>query len=90
MSASNRRLSDARTFNSRVIFVYKVALYQLDGKTRLADTTTADDHQLVLAEKLRRLANTLSSLDWLTLDAMFNGCVLGTRLRCSRRRASQL
>lgn len=42
-----------RTFNRRIIFVDKVALDQLDRQTRLSDTTTADNDELILAQKLQ-------------------------------------
>ena len=42
-----------RTLNSRVVFVDEMALDQLDGETRLADTTTADHDQLVFSRKLQ-------------------------------------
>jgi hypothetical protein len=40
MSAKNQReeMLVARTFDSRVVFVYKVALDELDGKSGLSDT----------------------------------------------------
>jgi hypothetical protein len=41
------------TLNGRIVLIYEVTLDQLDGQARLADTTTADDYQLVLSEKLR-------------------------------------
>lgn len=44
------------TFNRRVILVDKVALDQLDGQTRLSDTTATDYDQLVFSEKLRRVS----------------------------------
>ena len=37
------------TFNCWIVLVHEVALDQLDSQTRLADTTTADDHQLVFS-----------------------------------------
>lgn len=42
------------TLDGRVILVDEVRLNQLDGKARLADTTTADNHQLVLSRELYR------------------------------------
>jgi len=38
--------------DGRVIFVDKVALYELDGEGRFSDATTADDYQLIFSEKL--------------------------------------
>lgn len=49
-----------RTFNRRIIFVDKVALDQLDRQTRLSDTTTADNDELILAQKLQQ-ENVLAS-----------------------------
>jgi len=34
-----------------------VALDQLDGQTRLSNSTTTDDHQLVFSEKLARVSD---------------------------------
>ena len=45
-------LSLLLTLNCRVILVDEMTLDKLDGKARLSDTTTADDHQLVLSHKL--------------------------------------
>jgi hypothetical protein len=45
------------TLNGRVVLVYEVALDQLDGQTRLSDSTAADYHQLVLAEELARVSD---------------------------------
>lgn len=42
----------SHTFNRRIIFVDKVALDQLDRQTRLSDTTTTDNNELILAQKL--------------------------------------
>jgi hypothetical protein len=53
------RVAAARlTFDCRVVLVNKVTLDELDGQTRLSDTTTADDYELVLAEKLRQRVST--------------------------------
>jgi hypothetical protein len=41
-----------RTFDCRVILVDEVALDQLDGQAGLADTTTADNDELVLSQEL--------------------------------------
>ena len=49
-----------RTFNRRIIFVDEVALDQLDRQTRLSDTTTADNNELILAQKLQQ-ENVLAS-----------------------------
>lgn len=48
------------TFDRRIIFVDKVALDQLDRQTRLSDTTTADNNELILAQKLQQ-ENVLAS-----------------------------
>jgi hypothetical protein len=40
------------TFDCGIIFVDKVALYQLDGQARFSDTTTTDDDELVLPQEL--------------------------------------
>lgn len=40
------------TLDGRIILVNEVALDELDGQARLADTTTADDNQLVFAQEL--------------------------------------
>jgi hypothetical protein len=50
-------MSGLLTLNGRVVLVYEVALDQLDGQTRLSDTTAADYHQLVLAEELARVSD---------------------------------
>lgn len=42
-----------RTFDCRVIFIDEVALDQLDGQARLADTTATDDDELVFPQKLQ-------------------------------------
>ena len=42
-----------RTLDCRVIFVDEMALDQLDGEARLADTTTANDDELVFPQKLQ-------------------------------------
>ena len=51
-------VQDLLTFDSWIIFVNKVTLNQLDGQTRLSNTTTSDDDQLVFSQELanRRLA----------------------------------
>jgi len=41
-----------RTFNRWVVLVDEVALDELDGQARLADTTSADHDELVLAQEL--------------------------------------
>lgn len=38
-----------RTFNGRVIFVYEMALNELDSQARFTDTTATDDNQLVFS-----------------------------------------
>jgi hypothetical protein len=47
-----------RTFDCRVVLVNKVALDELDGQTRLSDTTTTDYYELVLAEELATRVST--------------------------------
>ena len=37
------------TFNCRIVLVHEVALDQLDRQARLSDTTTTDNHQLILS-----------------------------------------
>lgn len=49
-----------RTFDRRIIFVDEVALDQLDRQTRLSDTTTANNNELILAQKLQQ-ENVLAS-----------------------------
>jgi hypothetical protein len=49
-----------RTFNRRIIFVDEVALDQLDRQTRLSNTTTTDNNELILAQKLQE-ENVLAS-----------------------------
>lgn len=41
-----------RTFYCRVILVNEMALDQLNGQARLSNTTSANNHQFVLPEKL--------------------------------------
>jgi hypothetical protein len=48
------------TLDCRVILVDEVALDELYGQARLSDTTTADHHELVFSEKLRRESVTAS------------------------------
>src|SRR3569833_2159026 len=48
------RASQRRTIKRRVIFVDKVALDQLDGKTLFTDTTASYHDKLVLSKELRR------------------------------------
>ena len=43
-----------RTFNCRIIFIDEMALYQLNCQTRLSDTTTAYNDELVLSQELCR------------------------------------
>ena len=45
------------TLNRWVVLINKVALDQLDGQTRLSNSTTTDDHQLVFSEKLARVSD---------------------------------
>lgn len=45
-------MSWGHTFNGRVIFVDEMTLDQLNCKTRFTDTTSTDDHQFVLSQKL--------------------------------------
>lgn len=40
------------TFDCGIIFIDKVTLNQLDGQTRLSDTTTAYDDKFVFSEEL--------------------------------------
>jgi hypothetical protein len=42
------------TFNSRVIFVDEVALYQLDSQAGLSDSSSAHHDELVFSQKLCR------------------------------------
>jgi len=42
-----------RVFDGGIVLVYEVALDELDGQGAFADTTTADDDELVLSEELR-------------------------------------
>jgi hypothetical protein len=42
------------TFNCRVVLIHEVALDQLDRQARFSDTTTTDNHQLILSQELGR------------------------------------
>jgi len=48
----NHTLLSVGILDCGVILVYEMALDELNGERRLADTTTADDDELVLPEKL--------------------------------------
>ena len=74
-----------------------MALDQLDGQTRLSDSTAADDHQLVFSEKLARVSDRGAKGERRaasTLDAIVSECECecelgaGTRVlqRASERR----
>lgn len=52
--AAARGNAGMRTLNCRVILVDEVGLDELDREARLADTTSADHHQLVFSGELRR------------------------------------
>jgi hypothetical protein len=42
------------TFDGRIILIDEMALDQLYGQTRLSYAATADDYELILAEKLQQ------------------------------------
>jgi len=48
----NHALLAVRILNCRVIFIYEMALDELDCQSRLSNTTTADDYELVLPQEL--------------------------------------
>lgn len=62
-----------RTLNCRVILVNEVGLDQLDREARLADTTSADYHQLVFSSKLRRRHQLATPDNWATTGAAVRG-----------------
>lgn len=43
-----------RTFNCGIIFIDEMTLYQLNSQARLSDSTTANNDELVLSQKLFR------------------------------------
>jgi hypothetical protein len=45
---------EKHTFNCRIVLVHKVALYQLDRQARLSYTTSTDNDELILAQKLQK------------------------------------
>lgn len=55
------------TFNGGIVLVDEMGLDELDGQTTLADTTTADDDQLVFPEELRHDAVSLARA-WLVVN----------------------
>lgn len=52
-----------RTFYSRIILINEMALDELNGQARLADTTTADNDELVFTE-IGRLTKSRSISCW--------------------------
>ncbi len=58
------------TFNSRIVFVDKVALNQLDGEARFTDATATDNDELVLSHELSggQTLATEEALRWLAAD----------------------
>ena len=51
-SCGSGRVAYLLTFNCGIVLVDKVALDELDSQARLADSTSAYHHQLVLAKEL--------------------------------------
>jgi hypothetical protein len=45
---------DGPTFDCRIILIDEMALDELDGQAGFADTTAADDDELVFSQELRR------------------------------------